>query len=716
MAWRPVAGLIPQYSKPDNTLASGHYLQFEQSGTSTSINMATDDTGGTEIARVLLNSAGKPEVSGAEFIPHLEEKYKATFYPTEADAIAKTNPVGDPIDAINPIGLVSAASSDITYTRTGTGAVATNAAAIFDIIPILTQPMFGSTITDVEIQAAIDAQFAIAPRQVFMSSALALVTATITVPAGIVLQGYGWEGTELRGTVAGPVVDIDNAALISGAGIQDIHVSQSTDNQPCVKLDSPRNCYVRRNRFAASGNFGLGGTCLLIEANHSGVAFFVWIADNYLTGGGQGVVIEGSPNNITTIMAENNVVTGKQLSTTSLSFSRSGTVLTVTWVANELSTNDYVSLSSVSASEFDGAFIVASKPTADTFTVAVANSGATSGSDMSVAAVQGGSRGWDFQDGTGNGSKVSGGDIEGWDTGARIDGDGVEFHGNRWESNFNRHGVIESGRTQSKLLDPSATSGATVTDTDFVDSSGVKTNRIVTDTQLSAPGVDPHFGHRRDSGFDNGKFSHEIRSIALSNTAGHYAKVGQINISSTNGRAHCEGRISISRSGVTPHDFMSFTFGAAVNGTITSTNPTITLKTTPNQTSGTLQLAAVATSDQSAAIQVVELWVKVGAASGTLIYDIQEEITSNTNNFVGVTTASTQASLPAAGTSQAAAINQDNTIYLALFERTVAQLATYAASDHDNEAIIISDETGGRTIATSDNTNWRRVSDGAIVS
>ena len=30
--------------------------------------------------------------------------------------------------------------------------------------------------------------------------------------------------------------------------------------------------------------------------------------------------------------------------------------------------------------------------------------------------------------------------------------------------------------------------------------------------------------------------------------------------------------------------------------------------------------------------------------------------------------------------------------------------------------IIVSDETGGRTIATSDGTNWRRVSDGAIVS
>lgn len=39
-----------------------------------------------------------------------------------------------------------------------------------------------------------------------------------------------------------------------------------------------------------------------------------------------------------------------------------------------------------------------------------------------------------------------------------------------------------------------------------------------------------------------------------------------------------------------------------------------------------------------------------------------------------------------------------------------------AAADWDGGAIIVSDETGGRTIATSDGTDWRRVSDGAIIS
>lgn len=33
-----------------------------------------------------------------------------------------------------------------------------------------------------------------------------------------------------------------------------------------------------------------------------------------------------------------------------------------------------------------------------------------------------------------------------------------------------------------------------------------------------------------------------------------------------------------------------------------------------------------------------------------------------------------------------------------------------------NHAIIVSNESGGRTIATSDGTNWKRVKDGATVS
>jgi hypothetical protein len=51
---------------------------------------------------------------------------------------------------------------------------------------------------------------------------------------------------------------------------------------------------------------------------------------------------------------------------------------------------------------------------------------------------------------------------------------------------------------------------------------------------------------------------------------------------------------------------------------------------------------------------------------------------------------------------------------LILQEYTVATVP--AAASWDNGAIIVSDETGGRTMATSDGTNWRRVSDGAVIS
>lgn len=47
-------------------------------------------------------------------------------------------------------------------------------------------------------------------------------------------------------------------------------------------------------------------------------------------------------------------------------------------------------------------------------------------------------------------------------------------------------------------------------------------------------------------------------------------------------------------------------------------------------------------------------------------------------------------------------------------EYTVAGVPS--AATYDNGVIIVSNEVGGRTLATSDGTNWRRVSDGVIVS
>ena len=128
--WKPVAGLVPQYQKSNGDNASGYYLQFEAAGTSTSINLATDDTGGTQLARIQLNSSGKPETAGgAEIVPHIDQMYKVTIYPTLADAQAKTNPDGDPIDNLRAIGDADFTNNVFFAENYTTLALATTAAA-----------------------------------------------------------------------------------------------------------------------------------------------------------------------------------------------------------------------------------------------------------------------------------------------------------------------------------------------------------------------------------------------------------------------------------------------------------------------------------------------------------------------------------------------------------------------------------------------------------
>lgn len=92
MAWTPISNIVPQFAKDAaGTSASGYYLKFYSSGTITPINMATDSTGGTTLAKCQLNSLGYPiNGSSAVFIPHLSEKYKAVLYANDTDADANT--------------------------------------------------------------------------------------------------------------------------------------------------------------------------------------------------------------------------------------------------------------------------------------------------------------------------------------------------------------------------------------------------------------------------------------------------------------------------------------------------------------------------------------------------------------------------------------------------------------------------------------------------
>lgn len=129
MAWQPVAGLVPQYQKANGDLASGYYLKFYANGTSTAINMATDNTGGTELAKCQVNSAGYPiTASSAIFIPHIDQLYKISLFPTSADADANTNAEWT-VDNLEPLGDTQITSNVFYAENYATFALAVAAAA-----------------------------------------------------------------------------------------------------------------------------------------------------------------------------------------------------------------------------------------------------------------------------------------------------------------------------------------------------------------------------------------------------------------------------------------------------------------------------------------------------------------------------------------------------------------------------------------------------------
>ena len=116
MAWQPVAGLVPQYQKANGDLASGYYLKFFASGTSTAINMATDNTGGTELAKCQINSSGYPITdASAIFVPHIDQDYRVGLFPTSTDADNNTNGIWPDLD-LTPIAPTSAGSKQLATT------------------------------------------------------------------------------------------------------------------------------------------------------------------------------------------------------------------------------------------------------------------------------------------------------------------------------------------------------------------------------------------------------------------------------------------------------------------------------------------------------------------------------------------------------------------------------------------------------------------------
>jgi hypothetical protein len=103
MAWTPISNTVPQYE--DNGIAaSGFYIKFYASGTTTPIPMATDSTGGTTLAKCVLSTEGYPlNGSSAVFIPHIDQKYKIALYRNETDA--DNNTIASavwPVDLMSP--------------------------------------------------------------------------------------------------------------------------------------------------------------------------------------------------------------------------------------------------------------------------------------------------------------------------------------------------------------------------------------------------------------------------------------------------------------------------------------------------------------------------------------------------------------------------------------------------------------------------------------
>ena len=71
-------------------------------------------------------------------------------------------------------------------------------------------------------------------------------------------------------------------------------------------------------------------------------------------------------------------------------------------------------------------------------------------------------------------------------------------------------------------------------------------------------------------------------------------------------------------------------------------------------------------------------------------------------------------SITAGGTGRNGHVNAGSAAAIIFPSYTVVSVPP--AADHPDGVIIVSNEVGGRTLATSDGTDWRRVSDGAVIS
>lgn len=114
MAWNKISGTVPQFTTSGEQ-ANGYVIKFYQTGTTTPLAVATDDTGGTTATNFPLNTQGYATHSGAEIIPHVDQDYKLVLYTSQADADA--NNTGSAVYVVDNIQGAVATAGGIGLTE-----------------------------------------------------------------------------------------------------------------------------------------------------------------------------------------------------------------------------------------------------------------------------------------------------------------------------------------------------------------------------------------------------------------------------------------------------------------------------------------------------------------------------------------------------------------------------------------------------------------------
>jgi hypothetical protein len=112
MSYLPIAKFVPQWG----SAYSGYVLKAYAAGTSTNISMATSTAGTTTATSIALNAAGQPEINSNIVLPHTNQDFKLSLYPSQAAADSNTGATW----TIDNIPLTDLGTS-FAATETGTG-------------------------------------------------------------------------------------------------------------------------------------------------------------------------------------------------------------------------------------------------------------------------------------------------------------------------------------------------------------------------------------------------------------------------------------------------------------------------------------------------------------------------------------------------------------------------------------------------------------------